>query len=106
MRRNVHFQSRKSNSWDIYINDDKEIHPDEDKIRTVKEYPSQKNKKELKQMLGMAIFFARVVPNFAEMLSPLTSTLSQKKKKLSGRNLKNFLKLEECTNISTSFRGL
>lgn len=69
-----------------HITDDNEIHPDEDKIGTVKEYPSQKNKKELKQMLGIAIFLARVVPTFAEMLSPLCVV---KIKSLSGMNLKN-----------------
>lgn len=54
------------------------IHPDDEKILAIKGYPPPKNKIELKQMLGMANYLARFVPNYAELLQPLTSMLSQK----------------------------
>ncbi|GBO43872.1 hypothetical protein AVEN_99581-1, partial [Araneus ventricosus] len=36
------------------------------------------NKKELKQLLGMANYLARFVPNYSDILFPLTSMLSNK----------------------------
>lgn len=61
-----------------HIIDEDGIHPDDDKVTSIKDYPPPKNKTELKQMLGMANYLARFVPNYAEMLSPLTAMLSNK----------------------------
>ncbi|GBN39118.1 Retrovirus-related Pol polyprotein from transposon 17.6 [Araneus ventricosus] len=54
------------------------IHPDPDKIAAVENYQPPTNKKELKQLLGMANYLARFVPKYWDILFPLTSMLSNK----------------------------
>ncbi|GBM36853.1 Transposon Tf2-9 polyprotein [Araneus ventricosus] len=61
-----------------HIIDVQGIHPDPDKIAAVENYQPPKNKKELKQLLGMAYYLARFVPNYSEIFFPLISMLSNK----------------------------
>ncbi|GBN15052.1 Retrovirus-related Pol polyprotein from transposon 17.6 [Araneus ventricosus] len=61
-----------------HIIDGQGIHPDPDKIAAMENYQPPTNKKELKQLLGMANYLARFVPNYSDILFPLTSMLSNK----------------------------
>ncbi|GBM21326.1 Uncharacterized protein K02A2.6 [Araneus ventricosus] len=51
-----------------HIIDGQGIHPDPDKIAAIENYQPQTNKKELKQLLGMANYLARFVPNYSDIL--------------------------------------
>ncbi|GBL95554.1 Transposon Tf2-6 polyprotein [Araneus ventricosus] len=59
-----------------HIIDGQGIHPDPDKIAEIENYQPPTNKKELKQLLGMANYLAGFVPNYSDILFPLTSMLS------------------------------
>ncbi|GBM11089.1 Retrovirus-related Pol polyprotein from transposon 17.6 [Araneus ventricosus] len=61
-----------------HIIDGQGIHPDPDKIAAIENYQQPTNKKELKQLLGMANYLARFVPNYSDILFTLTSMLSNK----------------------------
>ncbi|GBM79520.1 hypothetical protein AVEN_209495-1 [Araneus ventricosus] len=58
-----------------HIIDGQGIHPDPDKITAIENYRPPTNKKELKQLLGMANYLARFVSNYLDILFPLTSML-------------------------------
>ena len=48
-----------------------------DKVKAVKVYPTPKNAKDVRTFLGLASFYMRLVPKFAEAVRPLT-TLTRK----------------------------
>jgi hypothetical protein len=41
-------------------------------VKAVRQYPSPKSVKEVRAFLGLASFYRRLVPNFAEIAKPLT----------------------------------
>jgi len=43
-----------------------------DKVKAVREYPTPKNAEDVRTFLGLASFYRRLVPNFAEAAKPLT----------------------------------
>jgi hypothetical protein len=43
-----------------------------DKVKAVRQYPTPKNVKDVRAFLGLASFYRRIVPNFAELAKPLT----------------------------------
>jgi hypothetical protein len=45
-----------------------------DKVKAVREYPTQTNVKDVRAFLGLASFYRRLVPKFAEIAKPLTLT--------------------------------
>ncbi|GBN40020.1 hypothetical protein AVEN_250887-1 [Araneus ventricosus] len=51
-----------------HIIDGQGIHPDPDKIAAIENYQPPTNKKELKQLLGIANYLARFVPNYSDIL--------------------------------------
>ncbi|GBN33419.1 Retrovirus-related Pol polyprotein from transposon 17.6 [Araneus ventricosus] len=51
-----------------HVIDGQGIHPDPDKIAAIENYQPPTNKKELKQLLGMANYLARFVPNYSDIL--------------------------------------
>ncbi|GBO05871.1 Retrovirus-related Pol polyprotein from transposon 17.6 [Araneus ventricosus] len=61
-----------------HLIDGQGIHPDTDKISAIENYQQPTNKKELKQLLGMANCLAKFVPNYSDILFPLISMLSNK----------------------------
>ncbi|GBM22129.1 Transposon Tf2-9 polyprotein [Araneus ventricosus] len=61
-----------------HVIDGQGIHPEPDKIAAIENYQPPTNKKELKQLLGMANYLARFVPNYSYILFPLTSMLINK----------------------------
>jgi hypothetical protein len=48
------------------------IAPSTEKVNAVKQYPLPKNVKDVRAFLGLASFYRRLVPNFAEVAKPLT----------------------------------
>ena len=48
-----------------------------DKIKAVKQYPTPKGVKDVRDLIGLASFYRRLVPDFAELAKPLT-TLTRK----------------------------
>ncbi|GBN71413.1 hypothetical protein AVEN_10636-1, partial [Araneus ventricosus] len=60
-----------------HIIDEQGIRPDPDKIAAIENYQPPTNKKELK-LFGMANYLARFVPNYSDILFPMTSMLSNK----------------------------
>ncbi|GBM50865.1 Retrovirus-related Pol polyprotein from transposon 17.6 [Araneus ventricosus] len=61
-----------------HIIDGQGIHPVPDKITVIENYQPPTNRKEPKQLLGMANYLARFFPNYSDILFPLTSMLSNK----------------------------
>jgi hypothetical protein len=55
-----------------YVLSDKGVSASADKVKAVKEYPAPKNAKDVRAFLGLASFYRRLVPRFAEVAKPLT----------------------------------
>jgi hypothetical protein len=51
-----------------------------DKVKAVKEYPIPKNAKDVRAFLGLASFYRRLVPNFAEVAKSLTLLIKKDEK--------------------------
>jgi len=49
------------------------VRPDPRKIRAIEEYPIPKTVRDIRAFIGLAGYYRRHVPNFAEMAKPLTS---------------------------------
>ena len=62
-----------------FVLSDKGVSASTDKMKAVREYPTPKNVKEVRAFLGLASFYRKLVPNFAEIAKPLT-TLTRKDK--------------------------
>ena len=48
------------------------ITPSPEKVKTMRQYPAPKNVKEVRSFLGMASFYRKFTPNFAEIAKPMT----------------------------------
>ena len=55
------------------------IQPGERKIRAIAEFPSPRNVHEVRRFMGLASFFRRFVPKFAQVAMPITDQLKAKK---------------------------
>jgi len=55
-----------------------------EKVRAVKKYPVPKTVRDVRSFNGLASFYRRLIPNFAEIAKPLTELL-RKKLPLSGK---------------------
>jgi hypothetical protein len=60
-----------------YVLSEKGVSASSDKVTAIRQYPVPKNVKDLRAFLGLASFYRRLVPNFAEIAKPLT-TLTRK----------------------------
>jgi hypothetical protein len=54
-----------------------------DKVKAFREYPTPINVREVRAFLGLASFYRRLVPNFAQIAKHLT-TLTRKDQKFEG----------------------
>ena len=52
----------------------------------VRQYPVPKNVKDVMAFLGLALFFRRLVPNFAEIAKPLTALIRKNRQFIWARN--------------------
>jgi hypothetical protein len=67
-----------------------------DKVQAVRKYPTPKDAKEVRSFLGLATFYHRLVPKFAEIAKPLTELLRKDAHfKWEGRQQAAFEKLKE-----------
>jgi hypothetical protein len=48
------------------------IHPCPEKVKAVQNYPATRTVKEVVSFLGLAYFYRKLVPKFAEIAKPLT----------------------------------
>lgn len=60
-----------------HIISDKGVKPDPAKIRAVKEFPTPRNAKNIKQFLGLAGYYRRFIPSFSKIVRPLTDLLKK-----------------------------
>uniref|UniRef100_A0ABD2VTF6 RNA-directed DNA polymerase n=1 Tax=Trichogramma kaykai TaxID=54128 RepID=A0ABD2VTF6_9HYME len=58
-----------------HIISEKGVEPDPSKISAVSNFPRPKNRKNIKQFLGLAGYYRRFVKDFAKIAKPLTSLL-------------------------------
>jgi hypothetical protein len=54
-----------------YVLSEKGVSASTDKVKVVREYPTPRNVRDVRAFLGLASFY-RLVPNFAEIATPLT----------------------------------
>jgi len=64
----------------IYVLLEEGITASADKIKAVKQYPTPKGVKEVRAFIGLACFYRRLVPDFAELAKPL-KTFTRKDQK-------------------------
>ena len=57
--------------------DDRGIHPDPEKIRSIQDWPTPKNKKQLQTFLGVVNYHAQFLPHLATISAPLSDLTSQ-----------------------------
>ena len=79
-----------------------EVMPDNDKIKTVEEWPTPCNAKEVQQFLGQASYYRRFVTQFADIAAPL-HCLTQKEVQFCWTKEFKYLKrsLTEAPSIPT-----
>ena len=49
------------------------VQVDEEKVEAIKDYPTPRNNKQVKQFLGLASYYRRFIPNFADLAEPLNN---------------------------------
>ena len=73
------------------------IYPSQEKIAAVKNWPSPTNRKQCRQFLGLASFFRRFIPSFANIANPLHSLTSVNVKfKWGPEEESAFVQLKNC----------
>ena len=55
-----------------FVLSEKGVSASSDKIKAVRDYPTPRNVKDVRAFLGLASFYRRLVPHFAEVAKPLT----------------------------------
>ena len=56
------------------------IYPDEDKIKSVKDYPVPENPREVKRFLGFATYYRKFIPNYSSITEPIKKLLKKDNK--------------------------
>jgi len=73
------------------------VKPDPKKVEAVREFPRPNNQKTIKQFLGLAGYYRRLIPNFSKVAKPLTDLLKKES---------TFVWTEKQTEAFTSARRL
>ncbi|XP_025155003.1 uncharacterized protein LOC112588630 [Harpegnathos saltator] len=55
------------------------VRPDPEKIKSIKEFPTPRTQKQIKQFLGLAGYYRRFIPDFSKTAKPLTDLLKKDK---------------------------
>ena len=61
-----------------HIISDKGVHPDDEKIKAVKEMPDPQSKEDVRRFLGFIQYLAKFIPNLSEIDAPLREILKKK----------------------------
>jgi len=83
-----------------YVLSDNGVSASADKVKAVKNYPTPRSPKEVRAFLGLASFYRRLVPNFAESAKPLTKLTRKNQEFVWGPSQKEAfenLKTKLCT---------
>jgi hypothetical protein len=78
-----------------------------DKVKAVKNYPTPKNVRDVREFLGLASFYRRLVPEFAKIAKPLTTLILKNQDFLWGPNQQGAfdnLKDKLCTTPVLAFQ--
>jgi len=59
-------------SYLVFVLSEKEVSPSPDKIKAVRNYPTQKKIEDFRAYLSLASFFRRLVQEFSGVVKPLT----------------------------------
>lgn len=80
-----------------YVIDQNGLRVDPDKVAAVMDFPTPTKVKEVRRLLGLASWYRRFVPNFAERVAPLTN-LTKKSKKFvwDEETERSFLDIKQC----------
>lgn len=63
-----------------YIIQEDGIHPDPDKTIAIHNYPTPKNTKDVRRLVGLAGWYRRFIPNFSSITAPLTEMTKKGRK--------------------------
>ena len=55
-----------------HVVDNSGVHPDPEKVRAVKDFPTRKDVKSILSFVGLCSYYRKFIPNFAEVARPLT----------------------------------
>lgn len=55
-----------------YVLSENGVSASTDKVKAIKQYPTPKSARDVRSFLGLASFYRRLVPDFAEVAKPLT----------------------------------
>jgi hypothetical protein len=66
-----------------------------DKVKAVQNYPTPKSVRDVRAFLGLASFYRRLVPKFAELAKPLTLTRKDQEFYWGSEQQEAFLALKE-----------
>lgn len=83
-----------------YIVDSQGLRTDPDKVEAILNYPTPKNRKEVKRFLGTASWYRRFIPNFSTIAGPLNRLTSTKK------NAPQFTWSDEAENSFLELKSL
>jgi hypothetical protein len=89
-----------------YTLSEKRVSASSDKVEAVKNYPTPRNAKDVTAFLGLASFYRRLVPNFAETAKPLTQLTRKNQEFAWGSTQKKLfdaLKRKLCTTPVLAF---
>ena len=64
----------------VFKVNEKKLQIDNNKIQSILEFPKPKNIKQLQRLIGMASWYRRFIPHFAEIIEPLNRLLKKNKK--------------------------
>jgi hypothetical protein len=77
-----------------------------DKVEAVQQYPEPRNAKDVRSFLGLASFYRRLIPKFAEIAKPLTELRKDVQFKWEGQQQAAFEKLKETLLAYPDFNSV